>query len=89
MRSSTDDRGHMMRALRLAERGRGRTAPNPVVGAVLVRAGRVVGEGWHRALGGPHAEVEALRRAGAPRARRHALRDARAVRAPRPHAAVQ
>ena len=54
----------MRRALRLAERGRGRTAPNPVVGAVVVRAGRVVGEGWHRRVGGSHAEVEALARAG-------------------------
>jgi len=62
---SEDDLRHMRRALRLAERGRGRTAPNPVVGAVIVRRGRVVGEGWHRALGRPHAEVEALRRAGA------------------------
>jgi diaminohydroxyphosphoribosylaminopyrimidine deaminase/5-amino-6-(5-phosphoribosylamino)uracil reductase len=55
-------------ALRLAERGRGRTSPNPVVGALVVRGGRVVGAGFHRALGGPHAEVEALRAAG-PRAR--------------------
>ncbi len=54
----------MRRALRLAERGRGRTAPNPIVGAVLVHGGRVVGEGWHRALGRGHAEVEALRAAG-------------------------
>ena len=54
----------MERALLLAERGRGHTAPNPVVGAVIVRAGRVVGEGWHRALGRSHAEVEALARAG-------------------------
>lgn len=54
----------MRRALALAERGRGHTAPNPVVGAVLVRAGRVVGEGWHRAVGRDHAEVEALARAG-------------------------
>jgi diaminohydroxyphosphoribosylaminopyrimidine deaminase/5-amino-6-(5-phosphoribosylamino)uracil reductase len=54
----------MMRALRLALRGRGRTAPNPIVGAVLVRGGRVVGEGWHRVLGGPHAELEALQAAG-------------------------
>lgn len=54
----------MRRALELAERGRGNTSPNPVVGAVVVRDGRVVGEGWHRALGGPHAEQEALGRAG-------------------------
>ncbi len=58
------DERYMRRALRFAERGRGRTAPNPVVGAVIVRAGRVVGEGWHRAVGCPHAEVEALGRAG-------------------------
>lgn len=50
----------MARALELAERGRGRTAPNPCVGAVLVRAGQVVAEGWHTACGKPHAEVEAL-----------------------------
>ena len=55
----------MRRALELAEHGRGLTAPNPIVGAVLVRGGRVVGEGWHRALGESHAEVEALARAGA------------------------
>lgn len=55
----------MHRALELAARGRGATSPNPVVGAVIVRAGRVVGEGWHRRLGGPHAEAEALARAGA------------------------
>ena len=54
----------MRRALLLAERGRGRTAPNPVVGAVIVRRGEVVGEGWHRAIGRDHAEVEALARAG-------------------------
>jgi diaminohydroxyphosphoribosylaminopyrimidine deaminase/5-amino-6-(5-phosphoribosylamino)uracil reductase len=57
--------GFMRRAMRLAERGRGRTSPNPVVGAVLVRHGRVVGEGWHRALGLPHAEQEAIAAAGA------------------------
>jgi diaminohydroxyphosphoribosylaminopyrimidine deaminase/5-amino-6-(5-phosphoribosylamino)uracil reductase len=59
------ERRFMLRAIRLAERGRGRVSPNPVVGAVLVRGGRVVGEGWHRALGEAHAEVVALRRAGA------------------------
>ncbi|HKQ59576.1 MAG TPA: riboflavin biosynthesis protein RibD, partial [Candidatus Eisenbacteria bacterium] len=58
------DQRFMRRALRLAERGRGRVNPNPIVGAVLVRAGRVVGEGWHPALGEPHAEAMALARAG-------------------------
>lgn len=55
----------MRRALVLAERGRGRVSPNPIVGAVVVKAGRVVGEGWHRALGEAHAEVMALAKAGA------------------------
>jgi diaminohydroxyphosphoribosylaminopyrimidine deaminase/5-amino-6-(5-phosphoribosylamino)uracil reductase len=52
------------RALELAERGRGTTYPNPVVGAVVVRDGEVVGEGWHERQGGPHAEVIALEAAG-------------------------
>ncbi len=52
------------RALELAERGRGTTHPNPVVGAVVVRDGEVVGEGWHEQRGGPHAEVVALGAAG-------------------------
>jgi diaminohydroxyphosphoribosylaminopyrimidine deaminase/5-amino-6-(5-phosphoribosylamino)uracil reductase len=52
------------RALELAERGRGTAAPNPVVGAVLVRDGEVVGEGWHERPGGPHAEIVALEAAG-------------------------
>ncbi len=56
---------HMQRALELAERGRGTTHPNPVVGAVLVQEGDVVGEGWHERPGGPHAEVAALAQAGA------------------------
>lgn len=50
----------MRRALRLARRGQGRVEPNPMVGCVLVRDGRVLGEGAHRRFGGPHAEVEAL-----------------------------
>jgi diaminohydroxyphosphoribosylaminopyrimidine deaminase / 5-amino-6-(5-phosphoribosylamino)uracil reductase len=55
----------MDRALELAERGRGTTYPNPVVGAVVVTpGGNVVGEGWHERAGGPHAEVVALRAAG-------------------------
>ena len=52
------------RALELAERGRGTTHPNPVVGAVVVSGGEVVGEGWHERKGGPHAEVVALEAAG-------------------------
>ena len=52
------------RALELAERGRGTTQPNPVVGAVLVRDGEVVGEGWHERKGETHAEVNAIADAG-------------------------
>ncbi len=56
---------HLARALELAERGRGSTHPNPVVGAVVVApSGEVVGEGWHQRHGEPHAEVHALRAAG-------------------------
>jgi diaminohydroxyphosphoribosylaminopyrimidine deaminase / 5-amino-6-(5-phosphoribosylamino)uracil reductase len=62
--AAPDDGAFMRRALALAERGWGRTAPNPMVGAVVVRDGVVVGEGWHAEYGGPHAEVEALRAAG-------------------------
>jgi len=58
------DSAHMRRALSLARKGWGQTAPNPMVGAVVVRDGVVVGEGYHRRFGGPHAEVEALRAAG-------------------------
>ena len=58
------DAGFMRRALDLAERGRGLTSPNPMVGAVVVRDGRIVGEGAHLRAGGPHAEVEALAAAG-------------------------
>jgi len=58
------DAEYLARALELAERGRGGTAPNPVVGAVLVRDGAVVGEGWHERAGGPHAEIVALEAAG-------------------------
>ena len=55
----------MREALRLAERGRGTTSPNPMVGAVVVSGGRVIGRGWHRAAGEPHAEAIALEDAGA------------------------
>lgn len=59
-----DDRAYMRRALDLARRGWGQTAPNPMVGAVVVRDGHVVGEGFHARYGGEHAEVVALRAAG-------------------------
>lgn len=55
---------HMRRALELAERGWGRVSPNPLVGAVVVRDGEIVGEGWHAGPGTDHAEVMALRAAG-------------------------
>ena len=54
----------MRRALVLAQQATGRTSPNPMVGAVIVKDGRIVGEGYHRRAGEPHAEVEALRVAG-------------------------
>ncbi|HTO13263.1 MAG TPA: bifunctional diaminohydroxyphosphoribosylaminopyrimidine deaminase/5-amino-6-(5-phosphoribosylamino)uracil reductase RibD [Candidatus Binatia bacterium] len=59
-----NDAAFMRRALEVAERGRGLTSPNPMVGAVVVRDGRIVGEGAHLRAGGPHAEVEALAAAG-------------------------
>jgi diaminohydroxyphosphoribosylaminopyrimidine deaminase / 5-amino-6-(5-phosphoribosylamino)uracil reductase len=58
------DRRHLRRALELAERGRGTTHPNPMVGCVLARGAAVVGEGWHVRAGGPHAEARALALAG-------------------------
>ncbi len=61
----SDDLRHMARALQLARQGLYSTHPNPRVGCVLVNDGRVVGEGWHRRAGGPHAEREALAVAGA------------------------
>jgi diaminohydroxyphosphoribosylaminopyrimidine deaminase/5-amino-6-(5-phosphoribosylamino)uracil reductase len=59
-----NDEQWMKRALRLAEKGRGRTSPNPMVGAVLVKNGQVVGEGYHARAGEAHAEILALRQAG-------------------------
>jgi len=53
----------MVRALDLAQKGQGKTAPNPMVGTLIVKGGKVVGQGWHRRCGGPHAEVLALRQA--------------------------
>src|SRR5437879_6182929 len=57
-----NDRGinYMSLALRLARRGYGTTSPNPMVGAVLVKTGRIIGRGWHHRAGEPHAEIEAL-----------------------------
>jgi diaminohydroxyphosphoribosylaminopyrimidine deaminase/5-amino-6-(5-phosphoribosylamino)uracil reductase len=59
-----DHEAYMRRALGLAERGRGLCSPNPVVGALVVRDGHVVGEGWHEGPGTPHAEAAALAHAG-------------------------
>jgi diaminohydroxyphosphoribosylaminopyrimidine deaminase / 5-amino-6-(5-phosphoribosylamino)uracil reductase len=59
------DRRWMDRALELAVRGQGAVEPNPLVGCVIARGDRLVGEGWHTRFGGPHAEIEALRAAGA------------------------
>lgn len=58
------DRQYMQRALQLAARAVGRTSPNPVVGAVIVHHGQVVGQGYHHKAGTPHAEVHALQQAG-------------------------
>lgn len=58
------DENLMKRAIELALRGWGKTSPNPLVGAMVVKGGRVVGEGYHRRAGTPHAEVHALKEAG-------------------------
>jgi len=62
-RTDTDYR-HLARAIELASRGRGRVHPNPVVGAVIVKDGEVLGEGWHAEYGGPHAEINAINACG-------------------------
>ena len=56
----TEDEKYMARCLQLARHGELTTAPNPMVGAVIVHKGRILGEGWHRRYGGPHAEVNAV-----------------------------
>ena len=61
---SSADESLMRRALEIAERGRGYVEPNPVVGAVLARQGRIIAEGWHQRFGGAHAEINALAAAG-------------------------
>ncbi len=58
---TTADNSFMRLALRLARRGYGATSPNPMVGAVLVKHKKIIGRGWHRKAGLPHAEIEALR----------------------------
>jgi len=65
MHDHTLDLQYMQRALAAAEGGRGFVSPNPLVGCVIVKDGRIVGEGYHERYGGPHAEVNALRVAGA------------------------
>jgi len=62
---SAPDRRYLRMACRLARQAAGRTSPNPMVGAVLVRAGKVVGTGYHRVAGSDHAEIVALKQAGA------------------------
>ena len=63
----------MAHAIKLAEKGRLRTQPNPMVGCVIVKGSKVIGEGWHKSYGGDHAEVEAIkhckRKFGAKKAR--------------------
>ncbi|MDY2685514.1 MAG: bifunctional diaminohydroxyphosphoribosylaminopyrimidine deaminase/5-amino-6-(5-phosphoribosylamino)uracil reductase RibD [Selenomonadaceae bacterium] len=58
------DEEYMREALELARNAEGRTSPNPLVGAVIVRGGRIIAAGWHRKAGTPHAEIHALRMAG-------------------------
>lgn len=62
------DEKYMRRALELAERGRGATNPNPMVGCVIVKDGRIIGEGWHERYGGLHAERNALKACSEPAA---------------------
>lgn len=65
MRPASDsDRPFMKQALKLAKKAVGRTSPNPLVGAVVVKNGKIVGRGYHKKAGTPHAEVHALRMAG-------------------------
>ena len=61
MMLTRDDAAFIQRALELAERGEGHTRPNPPVGAVIVKNGKIIGEGWHKRCGGDHAEVAAIK----------------------------
>lgn len=58
------DKEFMRKALSLAEKGKGKTSPNPMVGSVLVKGGKIISEGWHQRAGAPHAEAIALEKAG-------------------------
>ncbi len=62
-KAAASDEAFLVRALALAERGRGHTRPNPPVGAVIVKDGKILGEGWHKKAGGDHAEVSAIKNA--------------------------
>ena len=64
-RALAQDEKYLRMACRLAQKAAGRTSPNPQVGAVIVRQGKIVGRGYHRFAGGEHAEIAALKRAGA------------------------
>lgn len=81
------DEMYMAQAMKLAQRGRFTTHPNPNVGCVIVKDGEIVGEGFHYRAGEPHAEVHALRMAGES-AWRDGLRDAGAMQPSRTYAAV-
>ena len=61
--SLSSDEKYMRQALRLARRGLGKTSPNPMVGAVIVKEGRIIGQGYHQSFGGDHAEIDALKSA--------------------------
>jgi diaminohydroxyphosphoribosylaminopyrimidine deaminase/5-amino-6-(5-phosphoribosylamino)uracil reductase len=63
-RAKTEDERYLLRCIDLASEGEGFVSPNPMVGCVIVRSGRTVGEGYHARFGGPHAEIAALRIAG-------------------------
>ena len=66
MNQRETDEHYMRRALQLAQKGEGRTSPNPMVGAVIVKDGVVLAEGYHKAFGGPHAEINAISSARVP-----------------------
>src|ERR1700761_1195383 len=61
MEANVTDKEYMQRAMELAQRAKGHTSPNPMVGAVLVYNGKVIGEGWHHFYGSDHAEVNCLK----------------------------